>query len=71
MVGGLLIRKEKTMDKELPPREMIALGILLASVIGRSHSLAILNKEGQKNFVSVSFEIADEYLEQSKKGDKK
>lgn len=52
--------------QDLPPREMVALAVLLADTIGRGSPLSILVPEGQKTLVSTAFEIADEFLKQAK-----
>ena len=48
------------------PREAVALAILLADIFGGPSSIAILNKDGQKNKVATAFELADEFLKQAK-----
>lgn len=52
--------------QELPPREMVALAVLMADIIGGTGAIAILNKDGQKNKVATAFEMADEFLKQAK-----
>lgn len=51
---------------EEPPREMVALAILLADIIGTGTPLSMLNEDGQKNLVGSSFAIADRFLAQIK-----
>lgn len=53
------------MKDDLPPREFIALAILIADIFGGGR-IAILNSDGQRTKVAVSFEIADEFIKQAK-----
>lgn len=54
------------MQNETPPRDMVALAILLADVIGGTTDIGVLGPTGIKNKVARSFELADEFIKQSK-----
>lgn len=54
------------MPEEELPRPVLAFAILLADIFGGPSNIGLLNAMGQTNKVTAAFELADEFIKQSK-----